>query len=248
MNRTVNRRAATLAFALTLTFAQAAGAQSPAAPPASEPAAAAPARAKVACNECGVVRSVKLVEKKGSSSGVGAVAGGVLGGLLGHQIGSGRGNTAATIVGAGAGAYAGNEVEKNKKKQTYWSVVGQDGQRHDAQLHVQQQAGVSRRRSSEDVRGWTTVGVDHELTAHYVDKPRTLYRRGLASAPARPCAAAPSRVRLSTPSSAGRSVPDWGCRAGWNASRRTGRCNGLRGRCRRRNRAAPGPPLGAARA
>ena len=121
MNRTVNRRAATLAFALTLTFAQAAGAQSPAAPP-SEPAAAAPARAKVACNECGVVRSVKLVEKKGSSSGVGAVAGGVLGGLLGHQIGSGRGNTAATIVGAGAGAYAGNEVEKNKKKQTYWSV------------------------------------------------------------------------------------------------------------------------------
>jgi outer membrane lipoprotein SlyB len=121
MNRTVNRRAATLAFALTLTFAQVAGAQSPAAPP-SEPAAAAPARAKVACNECGVVRSVKLVEKKGSSSGVGAVAGGVLGGLLGHQIGSGRGNTAATIVGAGAGAYAGNEVEKNKKKQTYWSV------------------------------------------------------------------------------------------------------------------------------
>ena len=61
MNRTVNRRAATLAFALTLTFAQVAGAQSSAAPPASEPAAAAPARAKVACNECGVVRSVKLV-------------------------------------------------------------------------------------------------------------------------------------------------------------------------------------------
>ena len=63
-----------------------------------------------------------LVEKKGSASGVGAVAGGVLGGVLGHQFGSGRGNTAATIVGAGAGAYAGNEVEKNKKKQTYWSV------------------------------------------------------------------------------------------------------------------------------
>jgi len=128
MNRIVDRRAATLALALTMTFACAAGAQAPAAPatPAPETAAPAPqqapARAKVACNECGVVRSVKLVEKKGSSSGVGAVAGGVLGGVLGHQIGSGRGNTAATIVGAGAGAYAGNEVEKNRKKQTFWSV------------------------------------------------------------------------------------------------------------------------------
>ena len=157
MNRTVNRRAATLAFALTLMLAQVA-ARNRLQRLLRRPAAAAPARAKVACNECGVVRSVQLVEKKGSSSGVGAVAGGVLGGVLGHQIGSGRGNTAATIVGAGAGAYAGNEVEKNKKKQTYWSVVGQDGQRHDAQLHVQQQAGVSRRRSREDVRrtddGW----------------------------------------------------------------------------------------------
>lgn len=130
MDRTADRRAATLALALTMAFACAAGAQSPAAPAAPTPESAAPmpaptqapARAKVACNECGVVRSVKLVEKKGSSSGVGAVAGGVLGGVLGHQIGSGRGNTAATILGAGAGAYAGNEVEKNKKKQTYWSV------------------------------------------------------------------------------------------------------------------------------
>jgi len=109
MNRTVNRRAATLAFALTLTFAQVAGAQSPAAPP-SEPAAAAPARAKVACNECGVVRSVKLVEKKGSSSGVGAVAGGVLGGLLGHQIGSGHGQDLATGIGAVGGAAVGANV------------------------------------------------------------------------------------------------------------------------------------------
>jgi outer membrane lipoprotein SlyB len=130
MDRTADRRAATLALALTMAFACAAGAQTPAAPAAPAPESApplpaptqAPARSKVACNECGVVRSVKLVEKKGSSSGVGAVAGGVLGGVLGHQIGSGRGNTAATILGAGAGAYAGNEVEKNKKKQTYWSV------------------------------------------------------------------------------------------------------------------------------
>ena len=51
------------------------------------------------------------------------VAGGVLGGVLGHQIGSGRGNTVATIAGAGVGAYAGNQVEKNQKKKTSWAVA-----------------------------------------------------------------------------------------------------------------------------
>ena len=64
------------------------------------------------------------------------MAGGVLGGVLGHQIGSGRGNTAATIVGAGAGAYAGHEVEKNKKKQVVLEHVGEDAERNDPQLHV----------------------------------------------------------------------------------------------------------------
>jgi outer membrane lipoprotein SlyB len=71
---------------------------------------------------CGVVQSVQYVEQKGSGSGVGLVAGGVVGGVLGHQIGSGRGNTAATILGAGAGAYAGNEIEKNRNKKSYWTV------------------------------------------------------------------------------------------------------------------------------
>jgi outer membrane lipoprotein SlyB len=62
------------------------------------------------------------VEQKGEGSGVGLVAGGIVGGVLGHQIGSGHGNTAATIIGAGAGAYAGNQVEKNAKKKSYWVV------------------------------------------------------------------------------------------------------------------------------
>jgi len=80
------------------------------------------APASSACPTCGVVTSVQYVEKKGEGSGVGLVAGGVVGGVLGHQIGSGRGNTAATIIGAGAGAYAGNQVEKNAKKKSYWVV------------------------------------------------------------------------------------------------------------------------------
>ena len=99
-------------FVVTVAMATAAFALSP----------AALAQNNGTCSQCGVVQNVQVVEQKGQGSGVGMIAGGVIGGVLGHQIGSGRGNTAATIVGAGAGAYAGNEVEKNKKKQTYWSV------------------------------------------------------------------------------------------------------------------------------
>jgi outer membrane lipoprotein SlyB len=76
-----------------------------------------------ACKDCGTVSEVKTIKKQGEASGVGAVAGGVLGGVLGHQVGGGRGNTAATIVGAGAGAYAGHQVEKNQKSKTSYRVV-----------------------------------------------------------------------------------------------------------------------------
>jgi outer membrane lipoprotein SlyB len=77
----------------------------------------------VDCTTCGAVISVKYVEKQGEASGVGAVAGGVVGGVVGHQIGSGRGNTVATIAGVGVGAYAGNQVEKNSKKKSYYAVT-----------------------------------------------------------------------------------------------------------------------------
>jgi outer membrane lipoprotein SlyB len=74
-------------------------------------------------NDCGVVQSMRYVEEKGKGSGLGLVAGGVAGGVLGHQIGSGRGNTVATIAGAGVGAYAGNQVEKSVKTKKYWAVA-----------------------------------------------------------------------------------------------------------------------------
>jgi outer membrane lipoprotein SlyB len=86
-------------------------------------AAAANVYAQSPCKDCGVVQSMRYVEEKGKGSGVGLVAGGVVGGVLGHQIGSGRGNTVATIAGAAGGAYAGNEIEKNQKKKTYWAVT-----------------------------------------------------------------------------------------------------------------------------
>jgi outer membrane lipoprotein SlyB len=108
MKRTFEFACALVALAL---WSVAATAQNPSAPPSAS------------CTTCGVVQSIRYVEKKGEGSGVGAIAGGVLGGVLGHQIGSGRGNTAATIVGAGAGAYAGNEVERNAKKKSYYVVA-----------------------------------------------------------------------------------------------------------------------------
>jgi outer membrane lipoprotein SlyB len=76
----------------------------------------------VLCTSCGTVDSIRSIEKPGEASGVGMVAGGVLGGLVGHQIGQGRGNTAATIVGAAGGAYAGHQVEKNVKKVVTYDI------------------------------------------------------------------------------------------------------------------------------
>ena len=100
--------------------AQAAPSTQSAAPAAAQqpaqPAAAAP------CTNCGTVDSIRVVEQAGEGSGLGMIAGGVLGGLLGHQVGQGRGNTAATIVGAAGGAYAGNTVEKNVKKTSRYEV------------------------------------------------------------------------------------------------------------------------------
>ncbi len=84
---------------------------------------AGPTPAQSPCKDCGVVQSVNTVKQQGQSSGVGMVAGGVVGGVVGHQIGSGRGNTVATIAGAGLGAVAGNQVEKNTKTKTSWSVA-----------------------------------------------------------------------------------------------------------------------------
>ncbi|MEN9783319.1 MAG: hypothetical protein RJA24_662 [Pseudomonadota bacterium] len=74
------------------------------------------------CNDCGVVESVRSMERKGEGSGVGAVAGGVVGGILGNQVGGGSGRTAMTVVGAGAGAYAGHEIEKNLKRSTTYEI------------------------------------------------------------------------------------------------------------------------------
>jgi outer membrane lipoprotein SlyB len=80
------------------------------------------ASAAANCSECGVIESIRAVEVKGEGSGIGAVAGGVVGGILGNQVGGGSGRTAMTVVGAGAGAYAGHEIEKNMNRSTSYQI------------------------------------------------------------------------------------------------------------------------------
>jgi len=64
----------------------------------------------------GVVQSIELVRQGNTGIG-GAVLGGIVGGILGHQVGGGQGNTAATVIGAAGGAYAGHELEKRNQPQ-----------------------------------------------------------------------------------------------------------------------------------
>lgn len=86
---------------------------------------AAPVAVQKVCTVCGSIESVTPVQRstKAEGPGVGAVAGGVLGAVLGHQVGQGNGRTAATILGAIGGGFAGNAVEKNVRKETVYEVA-----------------------------------------------------------------------------------------------------------------------------
>lgn len=88
------------------------------APPPAPPVQPAPMMepAKPVCHDCGVIESVREVEKKGEASGAGAAVGGIAGGVLGRQTGNGRGRDVMTVLGAIGGAIAGHEIEKNAKK------------------------------------------------------------------------------------------------------------------------------------
>lgn len=70
-----------------------------------------------AYTQYGVVQSIDLVQPEHRSGvGVGAIIGAVVGGVLGNQVGKGDGKTAATVVGAAGGAYAGNEIQKRNQQ------------------------------------------------------------------------------------------------------------------------------------
>lgn len=77
---------------------------------------------KPICLQCGTVESATAIMRAAPVSGVGVVAGGVLGAVLGNQVGGGSGKTAATVLGAVGGGWAGNEIEKRVKKETVYEV------------------------------------------------------------------------------------------------------------------------------
>ncbi len=96
----------------------------------------APSPQAPACASCGTVVAVTPVQEPGQANGIGAVVGGVVGGLLGNQVGGGNGRTAATVIGALGGGYAGNEVQKRVNAQTVYRVDVRmdDGQTRTATL------------------------------------------------------------------------------------------------------------------
>jgi len=75
------------------------------------------------CGNCGTVEAINAIEVKGEGGYLGLIGGGLAGAVLGSQIGGGSGRTAAQILGAAGGAYAGREIEKNVKKTTHYEVV-----------------------------------------------------------------------------------------------------------------------------
>lgn len=92
-------------------------AQTPPPPPQYQPAPARPV-----CHDCGVIESVREVEKPGQATGTGAAVGGIAGGILGRQAGNGRGRDVMTVLGALGGAFAGHAIEKNTKKLKSYAI------------------------------------------------------------------------------------------------------------------------------
>lgn len=78
---------------------------------------------KIACDNCGVVISIKEVEQEGKGSGMGVIAGGLAGGLAGNQVGNGTGRDLATLAGIVGGAIAGNKIEEKVKKTHVYDVT-----------------------------------------------------------------------------------------------------------------------------
>ena len=58
----------------------------------------------------GTVESIRSQTVQNNNATFCALGGALIGGILGNQVGQGSGRTAATVVGAAGGAYAGNRM------------------------------------------------------------------------------------------------------------------------------------------
>ena len=66
--------------------------------------------------QCEDVQVQKQAPVKDENRIAGTAIGAVVGGVIGHQIGGGSGKKLATVGGAAAGGYAGNQVQKNMQQ------------------------------------------------------------------------------------------------------------------------------------
>jgi uncharacterized protein YcfJ len=113
-------------------------------------AQARPHHGRDECADCGTVISTHSYQRKAEhGSGVGVATGAVVGGLLGHQVGGGRGRTLATVAGAVGGGYAGNEIEKNARAETFTDVRVRMS---DGTVRTLAEQGASRHYAGEHIR------------------------------------------------------------------------------------------------
>jgi len=73
------------------------------------------------CAICGTVDSIRTVRV--TATGLDPAAGELTGGVLGHPSGTGNGDPAMTILGAAGGAFGGNAVERNGKRENAYRVT-----------------------------------------------------------------------------------------------------------------------------
>lgn len=85
--------------------------------PAAVPATTRVAQAPAPSGRMGSVESIEPIRQRPPGTGAGAVIGGVAGAVIGNQFGHGLGRAAMTGLGAAGGAVAGNNVERNVRKQ-----------------------------------------------------------------------------------------------------------------------------------
>jgi len=103
----------------------------------------------------GRVESITQDAVQNVNSTVGAIGGALVGGGLGSLIGGGRGQTAATIVGAAGGAYAGNQAAQRSA-----TFVWRIGVRYDDGTHAMiQQTTAPNLRIGDRVRV-TSTGIE----------------------------------------------------------------------------------------
>jgi outer membrane lipoprotein SlyB len=74
----------------------------------------------------GTVESITQDSVQNVNTTVGTIGGALVGGGLGSLVGSGRGQTVATVVGAGAGAWGGNQLAQRSQ-----TLVWRIGVRYD---------------------------------------------------------------------------------------------------------------------